>query len=82
MSNDMYEEGLNKTAANFAALTPLTFIERAATVYPAMPGISHDAMRRDEAQTYARTRRLASALSARGIGVGDTAAAMLAISAR
>jgi fatty-acyl-CoA synthase len=77
MSNDMYEEGLNKTAANFAALTPLTFIERAASVYPAMPAISHGAVRRDWAQTYARTRRLASALSARGIGGGDTVAAML-----
>ncbi|MEA3112932.1 MAG: hypothetical protein QOG58_2731, partial [Caballeronia sp.] len=32
MSNDTYEEGLNKTAANFAALTPLIFIERAASV--------------------------------------------------
>ena len=77
MSNDMYEEGLNKTAANFAALTPLSFIERAAAVYPNMPAISHGAARRDWAQTYARTRRLASALSTRGIGVGDTVAAML-----
>src|SRR5471030_3338253 len=77
MSNDMYEEGLNKTAANFAALTPLTFIERAASVYPTMPAISHGAVRRDWAQTYARCRRLASALSARGIGVGDTVAVML-----
>src|SRR5471030_3205313 len=73
----MYEEGLNKTPANFAALTPLTFIERAALVYPTLPAISHGAVRRDWAQTYARCRRLASALSARGIGVGDTVAVML-----
>ena len=47
MSNGMYEEGLDKNAANFAALTPLTFIERAASVYPTMPAIAHGAVRRD-----------------------------------
>jgi fatty-acyl-CoA synthase len=73
----MYEEGLGKNAANFAALTPLSFIERAASVYPAMPAIAHGAVRRNWAETYARTRRLASALSARGIGLGDTVAVML-----
>ncbi|CDY77671.1 3-methylmercaptopropionyl-CoA ligase (DmdB) [Caballeronia glathei] len=77
MNGTMYEEGLDKTAANFAALTPLTFIERAAAVYPAMPAVVHGSVRRTWAETYARTRRLASALSARGIGVGDTVAAML-----
>jgi fatty-acyl-CoA synthase len=77
MSKGMYEEGLEKTAANFTVLTPLTFIERAASVYPAMPAIAHGAVRRDWAETYARVRRLASALSSRGIGIGDTVAAML-----
>ena len=77
MNGTMYEEGLDKTTANFAALTPLTFIERAAAVYPAMPAVVHGSVRRTWAETYARTRRLASALSARGIGVGDTVAAML-----
>jgi fatty-acyl-CoA synthase len=77
MSTGMYEAGLDKNAANFAALTPLTFIERAATVYPALPAIAHGAVRRTWAETYARTRRLASGLKARGIGAGDTVAAML-----
>jgi fatty-acyl-CoA synthase len=77
MSSAMYEEGLDKNAANFAVLTPLGFIERAAAVYPAMPAIAHGAVRRNWAETYARTRRLASALSERGIGVGDTVAVML-----
>jgi fatty-acyl-CoA synthase len=77
MSSAMYEEGLEKNAANFAALTPLSFIERAAAVYPAMPAIAHGAVRRNWAETYARTRRLASALAARGIGFGDTVAVML-----
>ncbi|KIG10666.1 acyl-CoA synthetase [Caballeronia concitans] len=77
MTAHMYDEGLPKTAANFAALTPLTFIERAASVYPKRLAVVHGDVRRTWAETYARTRRLASALAARGIGVGDTVAAML-----
>jgi fatty-acyl-CoA synthase len=77
MTASMYDENLPKTAANFAALTPLTFIERAATVYPNRLAVVHGEVRRTWAQTYARTRRLASALAARGIGRGDTVAAML-----
>jgi fatty-acyl-CoA synthase len=77
MTAGMYDDGLPKTAANFAALTPLMFIERAASVYPTRPAIVHGEVRRNWADTYARTRRLASALVARGIGPGDTVAAML-----
>ena len=77
MSTDMYEAGLDKNAANFAALTPLTFIERAASVYPARLAVVHGEIRRTWQETYARTRRLASALAARGIGLGDTVAVML-----
>jgi fatty-acyl-CoA synthase len=73
----MYEAGLDKNAANFAALTPLTFIERAASVYPARLAVVHGEIRRTWQETYARTRRLASALAARGIGLGDTVAVML-----
>lgn len=65
MTAGMYDDGLPKTAANFAALTPLNFIERAASVYPARPAIVHGEVRRNWAETYARTRRLASALAAR-----------------
>ena len=77
MTVSMYDESLPKTAANFVALTPLSFIERAASVYPTRPAIVHGDVRRNWAETYARTRRLASALAARGIGLGDTVAAML-----
>ncbi|MFM0138442.1 acyl-CoA synthetase [Caballeronia grimmiae] len=77
MTAHMYDEGLPKTVANFVALTPLTFIERAASVYPARPAIVHGEIRRTWAETYERTRRLASALAARSIGIGDTVAAML-----
>lgn len=77
MNAGKYDEGLPKTAANYAALTPLTFIERAASVYPTRLAVVHGDVRRTWAETYARTRRLASALASRGIGVGDTVAAML-----
>lgn len=77
MSTHMYEAGLDKSAANFAALTPLSFIERAATVYPTRLAVVHGEIRRTWQETYERTRRLASALVARGIEAGDTVAAML-----
>jgi fatty-acyl-CoA synthase len=73
----MYEAGLDKNAANFAALTPLMFIERAASVYPTHLAVVHGELRRTWQETYARTRRLASALAARGVGKGDTVAVML-----
>lgn len=77
MSTHMYEAALDKNAANFAALTPLTFIERAASVYPTRLAVVHGDIRRTWQETYARTRRLASALAARGIKAGDTVAVML-----
>ena len=73
-----YELDLDKNSANYASLTPLGFIERAATVFPKRIAVIHGARRTDWAESYARCRRLASALVRRGIGVGDTVAAMLA----
>ena len=55
----------------------MSFIERTAAVYGRYPAVIHGAIRRDWAQTYARCRRLASALAGRGIGRGDTVAVML-----
>jgi hypothetical protein len=72
-----YEMSLDQNPANFVPLTPLTFIERAASVYPHYTAVVHGPVRRDWAETYARCRRLASALQRRGIGLGDTVAAML-----
>ncbi len=72
-----YLQGLDRNQANHAALTPLTFIERAAYVYPDKPSVIHGDQRFTWAQTYARCRRLASALTRRGIGKNDTVAAML-----
>jgi len=75
---DPYELDLGKNPANYAPLTPLGFIERAATVFPNRNAVIHGARRSNWAQTYARCRRLASALARRGIVNGDTVAVMLA----
>ena len=77
MAGHIFEQHLDKNAANYAPLTPLSFLERAAYVYPKRSSVIHGAQRYTWAETYARCRRLASALSKRGIGVGHTAAAML-----
>jgi fatty-acyl-CoA synthase len=72
----IYERGLDRTPANYAALTPLGFLERTASVHPERTALIYGKTRRTWAQTYDRCRRLASALSRRGIGVGDTVAVM------
>src|SRR6266851_3235360 len=73
-----YELDLDKNPANYAPLTPLGFIERAATVHPGRLAVIHGARRATWAETYARCRRLASALARQGTVAGDTVAAMLA----
>ena len=77
MPANPYSIGLDKNAANYTPLSPLSFIERTATVYPQRISVLHGARRFTWAETYARSRRLASALQANGIGKGDTVAAML-----
>jgi fatty-acyl-CoA synthase len=74
--NPAYLEGLAKNQANYTPLTPLTFIERAAAVYPTRLAVVHGAYRATWHETYARCRRLASALARRGIGRNDTVAIM------
>jgi fatty-acyl-CoA synthase len=72
-----FETDLDKNPANHAPLTPLQFIERTAAVYPKRTSVIHGARRFTWQETYARCRRLASALAKRGIGTGDTVAVML-----
>jgi fatty-acyl-CoA synthase len=73
-----FETDLDKNPANHAPLTPLGFVERAAYVYPGRTAVIHGKRRFTWSETYARCRRLASALAKRGIGAGDTVAVMLA----
>ncbi len=71
-----FETGLDRNAANHTPLSPLSFLARAAAVYPDHRSVVHGTAAHTWAETYARCRRLASALAARGLGVGDTVAVM------
>jgi fatty-acyl-CoA synthase len=73
-----YDIDLDRNAANFQPLTPLSFLERSAAVFPDHTAIIHGALRRSYAEFYARARCLASALTKRGIKRGDTVSALLA----
>ncbi|HAA45145.1 MAG: AMP-dependent synthetase/ligase [Halomonas sp. 54_146] len=73
----IFEQGLPKTVANHVPLSPLTFIERTASIYPDYPAIVHGSTRRTWGTTWSRCRQLASALEKRGIQRGQTVAAML-----
>ena len=75
--SSIYDTDLPRTPANFAPMTPLAFIQRTAEVYPDRLAIVHGELRQSWADTYARCRRLASALQRRGIGRNDTVAVML-----
>ena len=78
MAVNPYDENLGKNAANYQQLTPLTFLERSAAVYPDHTAIVHGTQRFSYKDFYARARKLGSALSRHGIGKGDTVSVMLA----
>src|SRR5690348_14739519 len=73
-----YDTDLDRNPANFQPLTPLSFLARAAAVYPDHPAVVHGARSLTYREFYARTKRLASALTRRGIKRGDTVAVVLA----
>ncbi|MBE9397840.1 acyl-CoA synthetase [Pontibacterium sp. N1Y112] len=71
-----FETNLDKNAANFAALTPIKFLERAAQVYPNRPAVVHGEIRRNWSETFSRCKKLASALNAHGVEKGDAVSIM------
>jgi fatty-acyl-CoA synthase len=73
-----YDTNLDRNPANHQPLTPLTYLSRAALIFPDHPAIVHGDLRRTYSDFYARSRQLASALAKRGIGRGDTVSVMLA----
>lgn len=75
---NIYEIGLDKNSANYAPLTPLNFLERAATVYPSRVAIIHGQRQQTWLQTWQRCQRLAAALRRHGIGRGHTVSVMAA----
>jgi len=78
MDQNPYNTDLDRNPANFQPLTPLTFLERAASVFPDHTAIIHGPLRRSYAQFYTRSRQLGSALAQAGMGLGDTVSVMLA----
>jgi len=78
VEGSIYETGLDQNPANYTPLSPLSFIARTAKVFPERLSVVHGDRRYTWAETYARSRRLASALAQRGIKKGDTVALMAA----
>ena len=74
----IYDRDLDRNPANYQPLTPLTYLDRAARTFPDRVAVVHGTLRRSYSDLYARCRRLAAALKARGIGRGDTVAVLLA----
>ena len=77
MKNAQYSSDLDKNAANYSSLSPITFLERAASVYPQRTALIYNATRRSWSETYRRCRQFAAALRERGISAEDTVALML-----
>ncbi len=75
--SSIFDQDLPRNEANFAALSPLSFLERAAEVYPQRLAVVHGDLRRNWAEVFTRCRQLASALQRHGIVKGDTVAVML-----
>ena len=78
MAKTPYDADLDRNPANFQPLTPLSFLERAAAVFPDHIAVIHGARKWSYAEFYARARRLASALAKSGVKRGDTVSVMLA----
>ncbi len=74
----IYNNNLDKNPANYQPLTPLTFLERAANTFPDHTAVIHGSLKRSYKDFYARSRRLGSTLSQRGITTADTVSVMLA----
>lgn len=71
-------EAFGKTAANHVPLSPLSFLERTATIFPDRLAVVYNKRRYSWAETYRRVRCIASALAARGVGHGDTVSVIAA----
>jgi fatty-acyl-CoA synthase len=78
MKKTAYDTDLDKNPANYQPLTPLTFLERSAAVFPDHVAIVHGPLRRTYREFHTRAKKLGSALAKRGIARGDTVAVLLA----
>ncbi|MFT7685239.1 MAG: fatty-acyl-CoA synthase [Candidatus Azotimanducaceae bacterium] len=74
---NIYEHGLDKNTANFESLSPLSFIKRAANLYPNFEAVVHGDLSRSWLETFSRCQKIASALTELGVVKGETVAVML-----
>jgi len=74
---NLYEQGLEKNAANHVALSPVSFVERSAEVFGDLPAVIHGARRSTWREVRDRSARLAAALRSLGIRRNDTVSVML-----
>jgi fatty-acyl-CoA synthase len=74
---NIYDQHLDRNAANFVPLSPVSFVERSAEVFADLPAVVHGARRYTWAQTRERSARLAAALRALGVARGSTVSVML-----
>ncbi len=73
---DMYNTNLDKNHANFTPLSPLSFLQRSAEVYPNRLSMIHGSKNYTWSDTFKRSKQLASALTKKGVGKGDTVAVL------
>lgn len=76
-ASHMFVKGLEANSANHVAMSPVSYIARAAEVYPNRPAVVHGQLLRTWKEVFDRSRSLASALTKKGVGLGDTVAVML-----
>ncbi len=74
--SSIYDLALERVQANYTPLTPISFLERSAAVYPEKTAVIHGDRNYSYREFHERCVRLASALAARGIGLGDTVSVM------
>jgi fatty-acyl-CoA synthase len=74
---NLFNKDLERNSANYQPLTPLTFLERAASVFPDQTAIIHGNLSRNYREFYKRSRQLASVLTKHGLQRGDAVSAML-----
>ncbi|QOL26412.1 acyl-CoA synthetase [Thalassotalea sp. LPB0316] len=76
--NNIYQQGLDQVYANSTPLSPVNFLQRTAQVFPERIAIIHGELRISYREYYENVNRLASALIARNVKVGDTVSVMAA----
>ena len=75
--SQIFDQHLEKNAANFVALSPVSFVERSAEVFADLPAVIHGQRRYSWAQVRERSARLAASLRAAGVKRGSTVSVML-----